>query len=192
MPHSPNDMIAAVTVSMKKRTGRTVEQWVALVKKSGVDPLDQNAVRRWLKSEHDLPQNSRWAIADAAARAAGWERPDVEQYIDSQYAGDKAALRPIFDKLRTTIEGFGDDISVEGRSSYTPFVRRRQFCAIAATTKTRIDVGLKYTDAPRSALLTPAKAPGQATHKLSLTKASEISAEVKKLLKVAYEQSSSD
>ncbi len=182
-------MMAAVTESMKKRTGRSIEQWVALVGKSGVDPLDQNAVRKWLKSEHELPQNSRWAIADAAARAAGWKRPDVEQYIDSQFADDKAALRPIFDKLRTIIEKFGDDISVEGRSTYTPFVRKRQFCAIAAATKTRVDVGLKYTKAPKSALLKPAKAPGQATHKISLGKLSDINADVKQLLKAAYEQS---
>lgn len=192
MPNSPNDMMAAVTESMKKRTGRTIEQWVALVKKSGVDPLDQNAVRKWLKSEHDLPQNSRWAIADAAARAAGWKRPDVEQYIDSQFAGDKAALRPIFDKLRTIIEKFGDDISVEGRSTYTPFVRKRQFCAIAAATKTRVDVGLRYTEPPKSALLKKSATPGQATHKISLSKASEINTEVKKLLKAAYEQNGKD
>lgn len=185
-------MMAAVTESMKKRTGRTIEQWVALVKKSGVDPLDQNAVRKWLKSEHDLPQNSRWAIADAAARAAGWKRPDVEQYIDSQFAGDKAALRPIFDKLRAIIEKFGDDISVEGRSTYTPFVRKRQFCAIAAATKTRVDVGLRYTEPPRSALLKKSATPGKATHKISLSTASEINTEVKKLLKAAYEQNGMD
>src|SRR5512143_3002660 len=97
---SPEDMMAAVTRSMRERTGRTVEEWVALVQASGVDPLDQNGVRRWLKAEHALPQNSQWAIADAAARAAGWKPPTVEEYIDQQYAGRKAGLRPLFDRLR--------------------------------------------------------------------------------------------
>jgi hypothetical protein len=31
-------------------------------------PLDQKAVRGWLRAEHGVPQNSQWAIADAAAR----------------------------------------------------------------------------------------------------------------------------
>ena len=44
------DMLDAVTESMKERTGRTLEEWVALVAASGIDPLDQNAVRRWLKT----------------------------------------------------------------------------------------------------------------------------------------------
>jgi len=185
---SPDKMMAAVTESMHARTGRTLEEWVSLVRASGVDPLDQNAVRRWLKSEHGVPQNSRWAIADAAARAAGWVRPEVEEYIDQQYAGAKAELRPIFDQLRTAIEALGDDVTVAGRSTYTPFVRRRQFVAIAAATRSRVDVGLRYTRAPESKLLTSATAPGQATHKLSLTAPEQVTEEVERLLRVAYDQ----
>ncbi len=185
---SPDKMMAAVTESMHERTGRTLQEWLSLVRASGVDPLDQNAVRRWLKSEHGVPQNSRWAIADAAARAAGWVRPKVEEYIDQQYAGTKAALRPIFDRLRAAIEALGDDVTVEGRSTYTPFVRRRQFVAIAAATRSRVDVGLRYTRAPESKLLASTSAPGQATHKLSLTTPEQVTEEVERLLRVAYDQ----
>jgi predicted transport protein len=185
---NPNEMMAAVAASMKERTGRTLEEWVALVQASGIDPLDQNAVRRWLKTEHGVPQNSQWAIADAAARAAGWVPPTLDEYIDEQYAGAKAGLRLIFERLRGILEGFGDDVKVEGRATYIPFIRRRQFAAVAAATRTRVDVGLRYTDPPASALLTPANAPGQATHKLSITSPSEIDDEVVGLLRAAYDQ----
>lgn len=180
--------MAAVTRSMRERTGRTVEEWVALVQASGVDALDQNAVRRWLKAEHGLPQNSQWAIADAAARAEGWQPPSLEQYIDAQYAGKKAALRPLFDRLRAILASLGEDVRMEGRGSYTPFVRKRQFAAVAPATATRLDVGLRYTDAPSSPLLTPADSPGQATHRLSLTSPAQITGEVERLLRLAYEQ----
>ena len=185
---SPNEMMAAVTRSMQARTGRTLEEWVELVQAGGIDPLDQNAVRRWLKTEHEVPQNSCWAIADAAARAAGWQRPDTQAYIEQQYGGRKAALRPIFDRLRRIMEAFGDDVAIEGRGSYTPFVRHRQFAAVAAATATRVDVGLRLPEAPDSALLTPADAPGQATHRLSLTTPADITAEVERLLRMAYDQ----
>ncbi len=187
-PNEPRDMMAAVTASMHERTGRTLQEWVALVHSSGLDPLDQNGVRRWLKAEHGVPQNSRWAIADAAARAAGWERPGVEEYIAGQYTGAKGELRPILDRLREIIDTFGDDVEVEGRSTYTPFVRRRQFAAVAAATRTRVDVGLRYTDPPESALLVAANAPGQATHRLSLESVDDITPEVQRLLRLAYEQ----
>lgn len=86
--------MSAVSGSLAERTGRTLDEWVALVQASGIDPLDQNAVRRWLRSAHGVPQNSQWAIADATARAAGWVRPSTAEYVDSQYTGAKAALRP--------------------------------------------------------------------------------------------------
>lgn len=177
---APRGMMAAVAESMKERTGRTIEEWVELVRASGIDPLDQNAVRKWLKAEHGVPQNSRWAIADAA--------DSREEYIDEQYAGPKAALRPMFERLRAIIEAFGDDVETEGRATYIPFVRRRQFAAVAAATRTRVDVGLRFQDPPASNLLTPANAPGQATHRLSLSFPDEITDEVEQILRAAYEQ----
>lgn len=185
---SPEEMMAAVTRSMRERTGRSVDEWVELVRASGIDPLDQNAVRRWLKSEHGIPQNSGWAIADAGARAAGWQPPTVEEYVAQQYAGKKAGLRPVFDHLRGILESFGDDVTIEGRGTYTPFIRHRQFAAIAAATAQRLDVGLRYTDPPASDLLTAANAPGQATHRLSLSSANDITPEVEALLRASYEQ----
>ncbi|WP_349307327.1 DUF4287 domain-containing protein [Rhodococcus sp. IEGM 1406] len=123
--------MAAVTSSMRDRTGRTLEEWVEAVRTSGVDPLDQNEVRKWLKAEHGVPQNSQWAIAFETAKQSGWVEPTVEQYIDQQYSGPKVALRPIFDAARRLIEELGTDVRVEGRGTYTPFVRARQFAAIS-------------------------------------------------------------
>lgn len=188
---NPEDMKVAITGSMAERTGRTLDEWVAIVQASGIDSLDQNAVRRWLRAEHGVRQNSQWAIAEAAARAAGWVRPTVDEYIDQQYTGAKAGLRPILDRLRAIIESFGDDVSVEGRSTYTPFVRHRQFAAVAAATRSRVDVGLRYRDPPASDLLRPATAPGQATHKLPLTSVDDITDEVERLLRAAYDQNGS-
>ena len=184
---SPTDMMSSVTDSMKERTGKTLEEWVAAVQSAGIDLMDQKAVRNWLKSQGVL-QNSQWAIADAAARAAGWERPSVEGYINSQYQGEKAALRPIFDALREIIEGLGEDVTAEGRGGYTPFVRKRQFVAIQASTKTRVDLGLRFRQAPDSALLSTTSLPGQSTHKLGLSSVDEITDEVVELIRLAYEQ----
>jgi hypothetical protein len=185
---TPDEMMGAVTASLAARTGRSLEEWVALVQASGIDPLDQNAVRRWLRVEHGVPQNSQWAIADAAARAAGWVRPTVEEYIDSQYRGAKAALRPIYDALAGAIVRLGDDVSVEGRGGYTPFVRGRQFAAVAAAARDRVDLGLRFTDAPASGRLQPSSGPGQATHKIALRSVAEVDDEVLHLVRLAYDQ----
>jgi hypothetical protein len=181
-------MMSAVIGSLAARTGRSLDEWLALVGSSGIDPLDQNAVRRWLRSEHGVPQNSQWAIADAAARAAGWVRPSADDYIDRQYSGAKAALRPIYDAVAGAIRQLGEDVTVEGRGGYTPFVRGRQFAAVAAAARDRVDLGLRFTDAPSSGRLQPSASPGQATHKIALRSVADVDDEVLHLVKVAYDQ----
>jgi hypothetical protein len=131
MAKTPDEMMGAVSASLAERTGKTMDEWVALVQASGIDPLDQNAVRRWLRTEHGVPQNSQWAIADAAARAAGWVRPSTAEYIDSQYTGAKAALRPIYDALAAAAGELGGDRDRRGPGQLhavrpRPAVRRRR------------------------------------------------------------------
>lgn len=185
---TPEEMLGAVGDSVAQRTGRTMDEWVALVDASGLDPLDQNAVRRWLAATHGVRQNTQWAIADEAARRAGWVRPTPEQYADQQYTGRKAALRPIFDAVRDIALAIADDVTMEGRSTYVPFVRHRQFAAVAATAA-RVDLGLRLPEPPDSARLRPATAPGQSTHKVALTSVDDVDDEVRALLHAAYEQS---
>jgi predicted transport protein len=180
-------MLSAVAASIAERTGRSLDEWLALVAGSGIDPLDQNAVRRWLHDEHGVRQNTQWALADAAAQAAGWVRPSVEAYVDGQFTGAKAALRPLFDVVREAATSVGPDVTVEGRGTYVPFVRRRQFAAVAVMS-TRLDLGLRLPDPPASARLLPAKAPGQSTHKIELRTADDVDAEVHALLHAAYDQ----
>jgi hypothetical protein len=187
-PANRTEMMAAVTASLKMRTGRTLQEWVDVVTAAGQDPLDQNGVRRWLKSDHGVAQNSQWAIADAAAQAAGWRRPTVEEYIDQQYAGAKLVLRSLFDHLRETCEGFGTDVTVEGRKPYVPFIRRRQFAAVAAATRQRVDVGVRLVAQPDSSPLVPSSTPGQATHRLSVASLTDVTPQVVAVLRAAYQQ----
>jgi hypothetical protein len=181
-------MLSAVSRSLLERTGRSLEDWVALVRRDGPDPLDQNAVRRWLKDVHGVQQNSQWAIADATAQAAGWVRPTVAEYVDGQYEGAKAGLRPVYDELAAMLTGLGPDVRTEGRSTYVPFVRGRQFASVAAATRTRVDLGLRFTDPPASARLHPAKSFAQSTHIVALTSVDQVDADVLALARTAYEQ----
>ena len=188
MGQTPDGMLSAVSASLAVRTGRSPDEWIALVQAHDIDPIDQNAVRRWRRSEHGVAQNSQWAIADAAARAAGWVPPSVAEYVDSQYSGARAALRPIYDALAAAVADLGADVTIEGRGSYTPFVRGRQFAAVAAAARDRVDLGLRFTDPPSSGRLQPANGPGQATHKVSLRSLHDVDDEVLHLLHTAYEQ----
>jgi Domain of unknown function (DUF5655) len=153
--------------------------------------LQQKKVRHWLKDVHGVPQNSQWAIADAAARAAGWERPSVDEYADGLYAGAKAPLRPLHDAVVELATGLGSDAAVEGRATYAPIVRRTQFAAVAPGPGGTLRVGLRYRDkVPDDPRLEPAKGFAQATHWLHLdadTGEDDVRS-LEPLLRAAYEQ----
>ena len=185
---SPESMLDAVSRSLLERTGRDLAQWVELVRADGPDPLDQNAVRRWLKERHRLGQNSQWAVADAAARSAGWVPPTLAEYVDAQYSGVKAGMRPVFDALAEELMALGQDVRMEGRSSYVPFVRGRQFAAVAVATRSRVDLGLRFADPPASGRLRPATGLAQASHVVAVTSPDQVDGELRALMRAAYEQ----
>ncbi|WP_270887892.1 DUF5655 domain-containing protein [Pedococcus sp. 5OH_020] len=165
----PGDMMAAVSSSLEQRTGRTLEQWATVVKASGVDPLDQRAVRAWLKDVHGVPQNSQWAIAEEAATQAGWVRPDADGYTDALYSGRRAQLRAIHDAVIVLAEGLGPDARREGRGGYIPVVRKTQFVAVAPGPRHTVRVGFRFREGtPVDERLSPAKGFAQATHWLHL------------------------
>ncbi len=67
-------------------------------------------------------------------------------------------------------------------------MRGRQFAAVAAATRTRVDLGLRYTDPPASDRLRPAKGFAQATHVTSLLTVAEVDAGIGALARLAYDQ----
>jgi hypothetical protein len=192
MSNDPAQMMAAVTTSMAERTGRTLEEWVELVHAEGPDPLDQKAVRAWLRDVHGMKQNSQWAVADAAAQRAGWRRPSVDDYVDGLYAGKAAALRPLHDAVVTAALALGSDVTVEGRATYLPLVRRRQFAAVAPGPRGTLRVGLRFRDdVPDHPELAPAKGFAQATHWVHVpgdAKPDDVAADLSPLLEEAYRQ----
>lgn len=187
-----HDMTRALGDSMSSRTGRSLDDWVREVQLHGPDPLDQNAVRRWLGAEHQIKQNSQWAIAFAAAKAAGWRMPTVEEFTDQLYSGPKAALRPLHDAVLAVALASGADAEAQGRASYIPVVRKAQFAAIAPGPRGTLRVGLRFREQPPTdARLEPARGFAQATHWVQLAGDADPvdgAASLEPLLLAAYQQ----
>lgn len=109
--------------------------------------------------------------------------------IDAQYAGGKAALRPIFDRLRPIVESFGDDVELAVRQSYVAFARGKQFAVVQPTTNTRVDVGVKLPGVAAAGRLEPSTnvGGGAITHKVAVSTAGEVDDELIAWLRAAYE-----
>src|SRR4051794_28721910 len=93
----------AILDNLPKNTGKSIDEWVAHVKKHG--PKGQKERRDWLKKECKLGGTTVSMIVEAA-EGKGLEGCDVGAYlraapgyVETMYAGGKEGLRPIHDAL---------------------------------------------------------------------------------------------
>jgi len=194
-------MVQKWVTELKGKTGRSVEEWVALIKKDG--PKDEKGRREWLKSKHKLGTNSAWWLAERADGKGG-EDSDPEiylkaavGYVEEQYSGAKASLRPIYDELLTIGRSLGEDVKACPCKTIVPFYRQHVFAQIKPTTNTRVDLGLCLTDynsksktgkLPKRVIDTGGAAKkDRITHRIEIKSIGEIDADVKKWLRAAYE-----
>jgi hypothetical protein len=188
-------MVQKWIAELKPKTGRSLEEWVALVKKSG--PKEHGARRTWLKSKHNLGNNSAWWIADRADGKGGEEdSPEgylvsAEKYVEAQYTGRKSALRPMFEELLRLGKALGPDVKACPCKTMVPLYRNHVFAQIKPTTNSRIDFGLCFTTykgkLPKRLIDTGGLAKkDRITHRIEITAPSQIDAELEKWLRAAY------
>jgi hypothetical protein len=191
--HPGISMVQKWIAELPQKTGRSLEDWIALVKKSG--PPGNKERRDWLKREYGLGTNSAWWIADRA-EGKGREEGDPKaylsaalQYVEKMFAGSKAGLRPIYDKLLQLGLRLGKDVKACPCQTIVPLYREHVFAQLKPTTQTRIDLGLalKYTKPTGRLLDTGGLAKGdRITRRIPISSLKEIDGEVKRWLKAAY------
>ena len=181
---------------LKEKTGRSVGEWIALVKKEG--PKDEKSRREWLKSKHKLGTNSAWWILERAAGKSGEEdTPEgylaaAVGYVEEQYSGPKTNLRPIYEQLLKLGKSMGSDVKACPCKTIVPLYREHVFAQIKPATNSRIDLGFALTHykgkLPKRLVDTGGLAKkDRITHRIEITDAAEINNEVKMWLKTAYD-----
>jgi len=189
-------MVQKWVAELKSKTGRSLEEWVALSKKEG--PKDEKARREWLKTKHKLGTNSAWWISDHLEGKGGEEdSPEAylraaAKYVQEQYAGSKEKLRPVYEELLKLGRSMGDDVKICPCKTIVPLYREHVFAQIKPTTNSRVDFGFALTHykgkLPKRLLDTGGLAKkDRITHRIELTSTAEIDGEVKKWLKTAYD-----
>jgi hypothetical protein len=188
-------MVQKWVAALKSKTGRSLEEWIALVKKEG--PKDEKSRREWLKTKHKLGTNSAWWIAERADGKGEDDSPEAylktaARYVEEQYAGPKEKLRPIFEELMKLGKSMGDDVEVCPCKTIVPLYRDHVFAQIKPTTDSGIDFGFALTHYKGKLSKRLIDTGGLAkkdriTHRIELSSPVQIDAEVKKWLKTAYD-----
>ena len=180
-------MRAAIIRNLAEKTGRSLEDWIALVRAGAPQGKRKDRIA-WLQSEHGLGHGQAAMIVDTVDRPEIFDEQDPQTLVDSMLEG-REPIRPVFTRLTSLIGEFGDDVETEPRQTYVAFSRGRQFALVQPSTPTRLDVGLVLPDYDETERLRPAGSfgSGRTTHRVSLAHEDEIDGELTEWLRAAYD-----
>jgi len=185
-------MVQHAIAGLPGKTGRSLDEWVAFIKKHG--PKGEPARKAWLKKDHALGTNyAGWLAAAADGKGetgdAGAYLETAERYVEEMYAGAKTPLRPLYAALLERGLSIGPDVKACPCKTIVPLYRTHVFAQIKPTTRTRIDLGLALRDTrtpPRLIDTGGFKKGDRITHRIEIGALSDIDAEVTRWLKRAY------
>ena len=171
------------------RTGRTLDELYALIRKSGL--TKHGEIRDLLKRDLGLGYGDANALAGAFLKSAGQGASQVAggtsaDMLDELYAGAKAHLRPIHEKLMAAVAKLGP-FEIAPKKGYVSLRRKKQFATVGPATKTRVDVGLNMKGIQATERLTELPAGGMCQYRVSLMDAKEVDGELMAWIRQAYE-----
>ena len=193
--HPSVAMVRKGIEELPRRTGRSLEEWIALTRQSG--PPSEKERYEWLKREHKLGRNDATWIAERAdgKGAAAFDSPEAylktaAAWVEAQYSGPREALRPLYEKLLKLGFALGKEVKACPCKTMVPLYRKHVFAQIKPSTNTRIDLGfaLGNIKTPKRLIDTGGyEKKDRITRRIAIASKADIDDEVTRWLKKAYE-----
>lgn len=186
MAKTPEEMTATMIANLKEKTGKTLEQWVKIARETKL--AKHGEIVNFLKSQHEVGHGYANLIAQTALQPAGEAPASDDALLDGQYAGAKAALRPIYEAILAFVRKFGGDVEVAPKKAYVSLRRSKQFALVQPSTATRVDVGINLKGvAPTGRLEASGSFNAMVTHRVKIAGPAEVDKELQSWLKAAYD-----
>jgi len=181
---SPEAATETMIANLSEKTGKTLDQWIKIAGKSKLEKHGQ--IVSMLKSDHDLTHGYANLIALRTLQGGSTKAPEGDALLDAQYAGAKAPMKLVYEALIAAIKKFGPDIEVSPKKTYVSVRRSKQF-ALIQPAASRVDVGINLKGTkPTARLETSGSFNAMVSHRVRLSKATELDAELIGWLKQAY------
>ncbi len=181
------DPEATMIANFKEKTGKPLDDWLKLVGKMGLKKHGEIVAA--LKKDHAMTHGFANMVAmkhlksDAGSLAEGGA-----DLVAEQYAGEKAALRPLHDAIMKAVLKFGPDVEAAPKKAYVSLRRKKQFAILQPSTKARLDVGINLKGASAKGRLEESGAfNAMVSHRVRVEKAADINKELIGWLKAAYD-----
>jgi hypothetical protein len=179
----PEAAIATQLRNIEGKTGKTFAQLCKLIADSGLTKVGEQ--RAMLMEKLRLGYGDANTVALRAKQAAMPAASDVDS-LDAIYAGPKAPLRKIHERLSAEICRFGP-FEIAPKKSYVSLRRKKQFATLGPATKDQFELGLNVKALPASARLKAQPPGGMCQYSVRLSKLGEVDAELLGWVRAAYD-----
>jgi hypothetical protein len=179
------EMYARVQAQLERQTGESLASWNAKIKAQSL--AHEPDLRAWLATQNVTGYPAMLLVFETFGYP-DYLQKDADELIDGQYR-DRPNLLPIYDAVVEAVLGLGH-VELQARKTYVALIGpKRTFASIQATTKTRVDIGLRLDGIKPDGRLEIAKSIGQSsmTHKLALASVDDLDDEALGWLRRAYE-----
>ena len=172
--------------NIEKSTGKKLEEWIAIVIKSGI--TKHSELVNFLKEKHGFTYGNANMTVHYARQSHADAETNNTDWITEQYKG-KENLKVWYDKIMTGINKFGNDIEVAPKKAYVSLRRKKQFAIIQPSTKERLDIGLNIKGiAPAGNVIAAGSWNAMCTHRIKVEDEKTINKDLFEWVKKAYEQ----
>ena len=179
------EMYGRIAVQLERQTGAGIAEWNARIRAEAT-PTDEAALRSWL-SERGVTGYPAMLLVYETFGYPAYLEATADELLEGQYR-DRPGLRPIYERIVEALPAIGE-VELQNRKGYVALIGpKRTFASIQATTKTRIDVGLRLDGVAPSGRLEPARSIGQSsmTHRMSASSLEDVDDELLDRLRQAY------
>jgi hypothetical protein len=179
-------MMRAVIANLPEKTGKSLEQWLAILRKDG-PPAAKEQVK-WLKAVHNVGHVTAQCIV-ASAQGKGDEYETTDKLVDNLFGEGNPVFKAIYEKVLAEIKAL-PDTQAKPCKTYVPFFHRVQFARIKPAGESHVELFLALGDAePGKGRLTPVKSrEARMSHVIALHAPEDVNTEVRKWLKKAYSE----
>jgi hypothetical protein len=179
----PQSAVATQLRNIEARTGKSFAQLCRLIADSGLTKVGEQ--RAMLMDKLQLGYGDANMLALRAKDAAMPITADADP-LDAIYAGAKAPLRTLHDRLHAEIRKLGE-FETAPKKAYVSLRRKKQFAMLGPATKDAVELGLNAKGLPASARLKALPPGGMCQYAVRMSQASEIDAELLSWVRTAYD-----
>jgi hypothetical protein len=183
---NPDQALQTQLDNIQKRTGQSLEELYALIRGSGL--AKHGEIRDLLKRDLGMGHGDANTVVHTyfQAEQGGAAPASSADVLDGLYAGPKAPLRPIHDRVMEQIRTFGA-FEEAPKKTYVSLRRKKQFATIGPATKTRVEVGLNMKGVEPTSRLTALPPGGMCQYRVNVTDPAEVDAELIGWIREAYD-----